>query len=122
MIPRTRSGTIVSLFQTNQIGLRVERTMNWEAVPGAVQYVSGADYLALGSPVKLSEKPAARTRAQDGAQPWTPNTTQGRARGDCKLWSAPLELTDTDLAAVRIFDAMPPRRGASAARASRRIE
>lgn len=43
--PGTGAQALVSLWQTNSIALRVERTINWEvAREGAVQYVSGADY------------------------------------------------------------------------------
>ena len=41
---------LVSLWQTDSIGLRAERIINWQTVTGAVQTVTGADYLSVGSP------------------------------------------------------------------------
>jgi hypothetical protein len=49
--PEAPSATqLVSLWQTNSIGIRVERLMRWETVGGAVAWVNGADYLVSGSP------------------------------------------------------------------------
>jgi len=43
--PPTGSTLLVSLFQHNLVGVRVERFCNWAlASPGAVAYVSGASY------------------------------------------------------------------------------
>jgi hypothetical protein len=42
--------SLVSLWQTDSVGVRVERLMRWETVAGAVAWVDGADYLVLGSP------------------------------------------------------------------------
>lgn len=42
--------TMVSLFQTNSIALKVERTLNWQATDGAVAVLDGAHYLGVGSP------------------------------------------------------------------------
>ena len=43
--PEPVATTQVSMFQTNSIALRVERFINWEALPGAVAYLN-ADYLS----------------------------------------------------------------------------
>ncbi len=53
--PTNNSGTAtattsVSLFQTNSVALRATRTVNWQALAGAVQYVADADYVSIGSP------------------------------------------------------------------------
>jgi hypothetical protein len=41
---------LVSLWQTDSVGVRVERLMRWETVAGAVAWVQNADYLTSGSP------------------------------------------------------------------------
>jgi hypothetical protein len=41
--------TVVSMFQVDSLALKVERIVNYEALAGAVQYVSDASYLATGS-------------------------------------------------------------------------
>lgn len=43
--PQTSSTTLVSMFQTNQVAILVERFVTWtKARSGAVQYISGANY------------------------------------------------------------------------------
>ena len=37
----TASTIMTSLFQTNLIGFRVERFVNWTTTPGAVKYLAG---------------------------------------------------------------------------------
>ena len=39
--PVTASTVLVSLFQQNLRGFRVERFVNWQAVTGAVKYLAG---------------------------------------------------------------------------------
>ena len=53
--PTQNSGTAtatntVSLWQAHAVGVRLVRTVNWQALAGAVQYVAGADYAGVGSP------------------------------------------------------------------------
>jgi hypothetical protein len=43
------ASTQVSMFQTNSVALLAERFVNWEAMPGAVSWISHADYDGLGS-------------------------------------------------------------------------
>jgi hypothetical protein len=44
------ASSLVSLWQTDSIGLRVERIVSWATAPGAVAFLSDVDYLNSGSP------------------------------------------------------------------------
>lgn len=49
--PANTPGSVVSMFQTNSTAIRLERYMNWKVMDAAaVQWLSGADYLSVGSP------------------------------------------------------------------------
>jgi hypothetical protein len=40
----------VSMFQANSTALKVTRTINWQALSGAVQFIDEALYGSVGSP------------------------------------------------------------------------
>ena len=40
----------VSLFQTNSAALKITRTINWQALEGAVAFIDDATYMGVGSP------------------------------------------------------------------------